>query len=181
MLSLIQELNEALDLWASLLPKTVQTPLIEPIVTEYEALVVPDSLPLLQNVKDFFQQTAWLGEQKKELENVHQDVHQEKNRPESSQVPVKSPIQSSVSVFFKNTNWGNQEELIQEPFIQEQTTEDPLILSSDSGIRLTVNGFFSQTAWNGKPLPTLPQNSENLIGPEDEANDVTHFFEDIRW
>ena len=185
--SLIQELNEALALWGSLMP---HRPSSSPALMEEReaalpaAFQVPDSLPLLRSVGPFFAQTAWLGESKEEIE----PPSAEPRIQISPQQQIQTPIQHSVSDFFQNANWSNQaspakeqaKEQAQAPVQESQRQESNL--SSDSGVCLSVQGFFQQTAWNGTSSSPSPPKTEIGTGSEEESTtDVAHFFEDIRW
>lgn len=171
MLSLSQELNEALDLWASLLPKIQRTPPVEPNQTEPFSLGVPDSLPLLRSMGHFFEQTAWLGEQELEIPKDKAE--------ETSGLSRTTPLQNSVALFFQNTNWNKQENLIQGP--EERSLENHSVLYGP-GLRLSVNSFFQQTDWQGVSRPETAKPSLLLTQSEEEkATDIDHFFEDIRW
>lgn len=182
--SLIQELNEALDLWASLLPTRATLPTTankEKRETEAPALRVPDSLPLLQSVGPFFQQAAWLGESQQTFESTSAEPVLQP----SPQQPIQTPIQHSVSAFFQNANWSTQAKAIpeqaQEPK-QESSRQQVSHLPNDSGVRLSVQGFFQNTAWNNaSSAPSPPKSEMEMDSEEANTTDVTHFFEDIRW
>jgi hypothetical protein len=172
MLSLSQELNEALDLWASLLPKIQTTPSVERNQTEPVFLKVPDSLPLLRSMGHFFQQTAWLGEPVLEAEE------KPKETPASF---TSTPLQNSVVSFFENTHWHNRENLL--PGRQEGQDSEPRSALDSSGMRLAVDAFFRETPWQGISRQETDKNSvtSTLSLEAEKATDIDHFFEDIRW
>lgn len=171
MLSLSKELNEALDLWASLLPKTLSAPPVEQNQAEQTSLRVPDSLPLLWSMGHFFQQTAWQGEPVLEAEE------KPKETPASF---TATPLQNSVAIFFENTNWNNRENLIQGQ--EAGSLEEPSDINRP-GMRLHVDDFFRKTAWQGVSLQERAGHAMTpmLSFQEEKESNIDNFFEDIRW